>query len=175
MTTQTYCTIADVKDILSDHGVLVAADDNENELVDSSGTESTVYDNAIERAAVKINMALANTKYTLAELASLAWMKWCNAVFAAVALRRRRGNPCPLSLLEDMKEFLETLKQIQTGQLDSIAGVAAAMDCGPAVSNLTTEPWRKAIVRRRDTISTGSRASGTRKTWDETVSDDYII
>ena len=175
MSTTIYCTIADVKDLLSDHGVLVAADDNENDLVDSSGTESTVYDNAIQRAAVKLNIALSNTKYTLAELSTIDWMKWCNAVMAAVTLRRRRGNPCPLSLLEEEKEYLETLKMIQTGQLDNIAGVAAAMDCGPAVSNLTTEPWRKMPVRRRDTISTGKRADGTRKTWDESTSDDYTI
>ena len=164
-----------MKDLLSDHGALLAADDNEDAAVGSSGTESDVYDNCIERAAVKLNMALCNTKYTLAELATNEWMKWCNAVMAAVTLRRRRGNPCPLSLLEEEREFLETLKMIQTGQLDNIGGVAAAMDCTPAVSNLTTEPWRKMPVRRRDTISTGARPHGSRKTWDETVSDDYII
>lgn len=175
MTTQTYCTSDEVKHVLSDHGVLVAEDDNENDIVDGSGTESDVMTNVIERGAVKLNMALANTKYTLAELATIPWMKWANAVFAAVKLRRRRGNPCPQSLLEEESEFLETLKQIQTGQLDTIGGVPAAMDCGPAVTNHTTEPWRGMPVRRRDFISTGSRPDGTRKSWSETVHDDYVI
>ncbi len=175
MTTQTYCTIAEVKDLLSDHGALLAADDDEDAAVDASGTESDVYENCIERAAVKMNMAVANTKYTLAELANNGWMKWCNAVMAAVTLRRRRGNPCPLSLLEEEKELLETLKLIQTGQLDNIGGQASSLDCLPAVTNLTTEPWRRMPVRRRQDISTGSRPDGTRKSWDESPAYDYTI
>lgn len=150
-------------------------DDNENGLVDSSGTESTVYANAIERAAVKINMALVNYKYTEAQLSGNAWMKWCNATMAAVALRRRRGNPAPTSLLEQEKEFLTALDQIKTGQLDAIPGTAPTLDCLPAVTNLTTEPWRKMPVRRRDTISTGARPDGTRLNWSESVGYDYVI
>ncbi len=42
MSLQTYCAIADVKDILSDNGVLYRTDDDESGSVAGSGTESNV-------------------------------------------------------------------------------------------------------------------------------------
>lgn len=167
MTVQTYCVIADVKDILSDNGVLYRTDDNEDGSVAGSGTESTVQSHAIEFAAVKMNMYLQQTAYTLTALANNEWCKWCNAVKAAVILCRRRGNPVPNSLLQEEQEFERMLEMLRKGTIDAIPGTNPSFETTPVVTNFTTEPWRRTPVRRRDGSSTGQKPPATVKRHDE--------
>lgn len=167
MTVQTFCTIADVKDLLSDNGVLYRTDDDESGAVAGSGTESTVQSHAIELAAVKMNMYLQQTAYTLTALANNEWCKWCNAVKAAVALCRRRGNPVPQSLLQEEQEFDRMLEMLRKGQIDAIPGTNPSHESTPVTINFTTEPWRRHPVRRKDGSSTGQRPPATVKRHDE--------
>lgn len=173
MTVQAFCTIADVKDLLSDAGVLYRTDDDEGGTVGGSGTESTVQANAIERAATKMNMALQQTAYDLDDLADNEWCKWCNATLAAWELCKRRGSPVPQSILEDVEYYLDTLNQLKTGQLNAIPGTNPTRETTPTVTNYTTEPYKAMPVRRRSHISTGTNPPGQVESWDEEPRQEY--
>ena len=174
-TSQTYCTVADVKDILSDNGVLVRTDDDESGAVAGSGTESTVQANAVDRAASKMNMYLEQTAYTLVSLANNAWCKWCNATIAAVEFCKRRGNPVPQPLLEDFQWYMDMLMQLARGVFHAIPGTNPAVETSPTVSNLTTEPYKHMPVRRRPFTSTGKPPDGHHLSWPEEPRRDYSI
>lgn len=167
MTVQTYCAIADVRYILSDHGVLASTDDDESGSVNGSGTEALVHTNAIQLAAVKMNMVLQSTCYTLTALANNEWCKWCNAVKAAVALRRRRGNPVPQTLIQEEQEFDRYLEMLRKGIVDAIPGTAPTLESIPTVTNFRVEPWRRMPVRREASTSTGQAPPATVKRHDE--------
>lgn len=175
MTVQTYCTIAHVKDILSDNGVLFRSDDDEDGVLESSGTESTAQSNAIERSATKMNMMLQQTAYTLADLANNEWCKWCNATMAAVALCRRRGNPVPQSLLQEEQEYMRILEYLRAGKIDMIPGTTPSLESTPTVTNFTTEPHRVMPVRRRDANTTGTHPTPPVKHHDEYPTRDWSV
>ena len=167
MTVQTYATAANVQHLLSDLGVTFRIDDYQTGTPGANTTEANAVTNCIEHAATKMNMIFANfTLYSLASLASNEWCKWCNAVKAAVALCKRRGNPVPMSLLEDEQYYEGYLKLLQNGVVAVIPGTVPTIDGRPALTNFTTEPFRPGMpVRRQDHISTGTTPDGTTKNW----------
>jgi phage gp36-like protein len=153
-----YCTQTDVEALLSEDGVDASLDDNQDGQVDADA--DPWMSSMIEKATSDVNLYLLQ-RYTVAALAASAWVKWVTATFAAVGLRKRRGNPAPQSLLDDAERYLENLKAIATGAmaLPGDTGLAAPQfDTGPTVSNMTVDRrYRRRKVRVVESTSTGSQ------------------
>ena len=151
--TTTYGTRAGIESIMSPATLLAHIDD------DQTGTESageTAHvTNAIERAAVRINMAVSR-QYDLADVTSNTWLVWANNVLAAEMLYARRGNPAPQSIMDAAKEIESLLTEIQWGRA-SLPEQVPSYDFGPAVTNFHVEPGRRiAPVRVSREESTGA-------------------
>jgi len=152
MAIQTYCTIANVKSILSDHGAEAFADDNLDGSL-SAGEEQYITDAISRAAALKMNIYLSG-RYDLSDLASNGWCQWANATFAALLVSMRRNNPAPQSLLAETQELTETLKAIQAGRMP-LPDQSESYDQRPTVSNFDVERWRaRWPVRVREDEST---------------------
>lgn len=160
MATTTYCDQDDIEDVLSDYGVLAIVDDDEGG--SNSAAELTRVTAAIERAAGRMNQYL-ETRYTLSDLASNDWCKYCNADLAAYYLTMRRGHAAPQGLEQVAADRINELQQIQLGN-QRVPEVANSFETIPTVSNFQ--------VRRGDCDgpimvdgehSTGSAPVGSRK------------
>lgn len=157
---QTYCTYADLESMLSVAGVLAFIDDSENGT--ASGAETQYATDAIERAAAKMNADLDEV-YILSQLASNVWCKWANATLAIYELSKRRNNPCPASLIDDVKEITERLRDIGMGRA-RVPEQAPSFDSYPAVTNYAVERGRGIMpVRPRVSESTGAAQDESRK------------
>lgn len=131
----TYCTRTDVEAIISTAGLLACIDDNENGQED--GSEGTYITKAIERAAVNINLKVGR-QYKLSDVTANAWLKWANAVIALSYLSKRRNNPLPESLGQDVKETEDLLNEIGWGRA-SLPEQVPSFDHSAAVSNFRVE------------------------------------
>src|SRR3954469_21335327 len=113
MSTQTYCTRADVEAAWTPADLLAAVDD------DASGTisagEEAIVTRAIERAANRMNSAL-ELRYSLDLLSSNTWCRDCNAALAAYLLATRRGDPASDLIQEQYESYLEDIEQIAAGR-----------------------------------------------------------
>jgi len=148
------CTIAEVEDVLSDHGVRLATDDERGE----SMFDSTKTSNAIERAEQKIYQYVA-LRYSTADLVGNTWAKWACAVFAAVQLMRRRGGTVPPGLMDEYQEYLDYLTQVKDGQSE-IPGLSQANEPGLTMSNLVVDQrFRSAKTRVVRSVSAGENSS----------------
>ncbi len=124
------CTIVEIEDVLSEHGVRLATDDqNMNAFADT-----TMVSNAIERATQKIYQ-YASLRYQDALFEGNDWCKWCCAVFAAVQLMRRRGGGVPPGLMDEYNEYIEWLEKVQA-QTAEIPGLQQENEPGVTTSNL---------------------------------------
>lgn len=114
MTTAYATTIADVKNRLSDVGVSLRQDDDQDGSVSGSGTESTAYSSCYTRAAAACDFYL-RTHYTSAQLATHQQAtEWCTTL-AAFFLCSRRGQIVPESLQEQKEEAVEQMKAVHDG------------------------------------------------------------
>jgi hypothetical protein len=157
---QTYCTRVEIESILSAPGLLALIDDDADGV--ESPQESAYIGHAIERAAVEINHA-ADKQYVLTDLAGNAWMKWANATLAVMFLAKRRNNPLPESIAQDVQQIREQLTEIRWGR-DGVPDAAPSFDHSAAVSNLTPQLGHGyAPVRVNVQESTGEQPVGDRK------------
>lgn len=135
---QTYCDYDDIVSIIGAAAVLACIDD------DSDGNESTVESTqvtqSIERAAVEMNSALG-CQYVLSELASNDWCKWCNAYLACYYLMKRRANPLPTSIGEDISFYRQQLEEARWGRFQ-VPEQASSFDHTAAVSNFRPEIYK---------------------------------
>lgn len=130
---QTYCVAADVEFVLSAAGVTACLDDGEEGV--RSAEADDLLDRAIDIAAGKINQHVRH-QYKLSDLtpATNTWLRDTNAYLAAKVLATRRGNPCPESLVEEVKEREATLVEIRWGR-ESIPQQLPSFEHIPTVSN----------------------------------------
>lgn len=157
-----YCEVEHLKSIISAFGVALRTDDLD-------ATSSTNYaEDAIERATVDVNFYLLQN-YEVAAIAASAWVKWCTAAFAVVALCKRRGNSVPASLQAELDRYLEALKAISEGKamLPGDTGpVPPRFDNTPGVSNMRVDSRFRANVRRVPQTSTQTQQSPNRRGFD---------
>lgn len=156
MSTQIYCTRADLEAAWTTADLLAAVDD------DASGTISTDEDaiitRAIERAANRMNAAL-EMRYGLSFLADNAWCRDCNAALAIYLLATRRGTAASDPVQEQYEAFIVDLEQIVAGRL-RVPQAIEALQHSPTVSNFVVQPTQRvATIRRVDDLSTGEMPS----------------
>lgn len=158
--TTTYCTRIHVESIISAAGLLALIDDDADGV--ESAAESLHVTNAIERAAVKLNMNVGR-QYVLSELSANAWMKWANAILAVQFLCKRRGNPLPESVASDVQEINDLANEVGWGRR-SLPEQAPSFDHTATVSNFQPEIGRSyAPIRVDQQESTGQSPVGDRK------------
>jgi len=131
MSTQTYCTKADLEAIWPPADLLASVDDDTSGTL--SATEESYIDRAIERAANFMNSRL-ETRYRLADLAGNAWCRDANAALAAYWLSTRRGDPAPAQLQQQYDAYLATLAEIAAGRM-KVPQAAESFDMTPTVTN----------------------------------------
>jgi len=143
MTTQTYCTKADIEAIWPPANLLASVDD------DTSGTLSATEDGyitrAIERAANAINSRL-EMRYQIADIAGNAWCRDANTAIAAYWLSTRRGAAAPAHLQQQYDAYIAALDEIAAGKL-KIPQAIESFDVTPGVTNFEIrldETYRKA-------------------------------
>lgn len=160
MSITAYCTAANIETLLSQFGVDSRADDD----LDGSADDGIV-DAAIEKASADVNLYLL-ARYSVADVAASAWVKWVTATFAVAGLSKRRGNPCPESISEQCEQYVEELKRIQDGKQPLIGDsgpVAPRYEDLPTVSNLIVDGrYRRSKIRRIPATSTGAPPAGGR-------------
>jgi len=142
----TYCSIADVQDILSAACVTLTTDDGPPD----------AYGNALAKAGNKIDFYLAR-RYDPTYLATSSLVvDWC-AALAAYYLTCRRGNPPPPGIAVLFQGAVEDLKAVQKGQAD-IPGLALIKSHAPGMSKMraTLRPYARAVVE----VSQGTHAAG---------------
>lgn len=130
----TYCTRSDVESVWTPAAVLAAADD------DASGTlsagEANHITEAIERGAGQLN-AVLDQRYDVTQLASNAWCRDANAVFAAYFLAARKSSDDPPPMLAILFAwYRDTLADIGRGVL-KVPQAAETHDNVPSVSNFS--------------------------------------
>lgn len=152
--TTTYCAAADVQFVLSEVGVTLRTDDDEDRESDADQITS-----AIEIAATTMNQHL-DRRYILSQLSGNAWCKWTNAYLAAFVLDSRQNNQPGPRLTEERAERLEFLKEIASGN-EGVPEQTESYDQLPCLSNYTLEQWQAMPVRVREDISTRPPAAGT--------------
>jgi hypothetical protein len=152
------CTITEIEAKLSQFGLESCLDDDKD-----GAADPTLADSVIEKASADVGQFLL-VRYAPAAIAASAWVKWVTATFAARDASRRRGNPCPESLLEECKDYLEQLKAIRDG-LEPLIGdtgpVPPRFNDLPTVSNLIVDGrFRRSKIRRVEATSTGPAPQG---------------
>lgn len=163
-----YATQTQVEQIWSQYGVTVRIDDNaDGDVVDSGETATmTAF---LGKATTDVNIYLLQ-RYTVAVCAASTWVSWVTAVFAAVELARRRGEPVPPALQAEYERLLALLEKIAAGLMDLVGDeglVNPQFDVGATVSNLTVDGrHRRAKIRRIPSTSTTAQQDGTRKQHD---------
>lgn len=155
----TYCTRADIDTLLSPAGVLACIDDDESG--DESPIESLHVTKCIERAATKLN-SLISRQYVLSEVTANAWMKWANAVLASMYLMKRRSNPLPQALADDVKEIEDLANEIAWGR-GKLPEQAPSFDHSAATSSFNPQPGRYHPIGVEIQGSTGLSPVGNRK------------
>jgi hypothetical protein len=156
----TYCVQADVESIIGAAAVLACSDDDQDGAL--SPDEDLIVTAAIERAATEMNSALCS-QYKLSDLSGNDWCKWCNAYLACWYLFKRRANPGPVSIGEDIAFYRDQLSEARWGRFQ-IPEQNPSFEHTPAVSN-----FRPNISSRDNPIevdtntSTGIAPVGGRK------------
>lgn len=132
---QIYCTEDDIISIIGEAAVVACIDD------DQDGTRSVdddaKVDACIERAAVEMNQCIAS-QYKLSDVAANDWCKWCNAYLACYYLYKRRANPGPISIGEDIAYYRQLLGEIRYGR-QQIPEQNPSHEHTPTVSNFNPE------------------------------------
>lgn len=152
-----YCTISDIKSILSSAGVVYAVDDDRS---GGNSTEEINYANdCIERADAHIQM-LVQTYYDVNQLPGNIWVKWCSATLAAVDIMTRRGEQVPSGLVYRWRQYQDALQRISIGQLQIPGAEPRASQGGLLMSNLELDQrYHTARVRIVPHTSAGERSS----------------
>jgi len=143
MSTQTYCTKADIEAIWPPADLTASVDDNANGIL--SATEEGYITRAIERAANAINSRL-EMRYRIADLVGNEWCRDANAAIAAYWLSTRRGAAAPAHLQQQYDAYIAALEDIAKGRL-KIPQAIESFDVTPGVTNFEIhldEPYRKA-------------------------------
>jgi hypothetical protein len=104
--TTAYCTLTDVKNILSTNGVTLRLDDSP-----PTSADGDVLDDASR--LIDEHLLLC---YTEANLALSPWVKHATALIAAVHLCERRNNPPPNALVRRYERYMTRLEQGRLGQ-----------------------------------------------------------
>jgi phage gp36-like protein len=131
MSTQTYCTLADIEAVWNPLSLLESVDDDGNATL--SPAEEALVEQAIERAAGKMHSYLL-LRYDLADLADNFWCRDCNAVLAAYFLATRTGSTAPDGLYFEYSRYLTDLANIRDGLL-VLPEVVSRFEHGPSVMN----------------------------------------
>ena len=131
MSTQNYCTKADIEAIWPPADLLASVDDDASGTL--SATEEGYIDRAIERAANHINARL-DTRYRLADLAGNTWCRDANAALAAYWLSTRRGAAAPAHLQQQYDAYLAALGEIAAGRM-KVPQAAESFDLTPTMTN----------------------------------------
>ena len=156
----TYCTVADIEDILSTDAVELRIDD----------LPPTVYGAAIAKAGNQIDK-YCYARYSPDGLATSDLVKDWAAIIAAFYLCIRRGNP-PLPGIAILYDgAIADLKDIQKG-ITTIPGVSSRKGYAPVMSRMrsTLRPHPRAVVETSQGASTAGAPTGytqhNRDPWD---------
>lgn len=138
-----YCTLNDIKDVLSTEGVDLRLDDS------PPSTYADVIDEASQSVAF-----YTWERYSDSTLAANLWIKHATKVVGALLLCERRGNPVPVGILERFGRYEKQLELIRTAKA-KIPNAALRKSAVPVMSNLraVTRPYPRIVVE--GTQSTG--------------------
>jgi hypothetical protein len=154
----TQCTIEELRHILTEYGVVRTTLED----LGPGDAIQGVLDMAEERAETKILLFIADL-YELAENTTSNWLKWCKAVFWAVALCRRFGVENDALRLE-YEEFLEALIMIRDGSVAVPDGIPRRSVGGVSASNLEFDRrFRTSRVRVVTPLSAGDQKSDVQR------------
>lgn len=152
-----YATQTDVEAVLSQLGVTLRADDDEDGV---SETANITY--ALQEASSQVDFYLLQ-RYTAAVLATSDYVIKATAALAACLLSRRRGNVVPGSIDAACEKYSKQLEQIATGQYQ-LPGAAMRDDPGITVTGLAVDlRYPHVPVRRTPIRSTGDPPPSTVK------------
>src|SRR5262245_11686249 len=150
MSTQIYCTKADIEAIWPAGSLLASVDDDASGTL--SATELSYIDRAIERAANFINARL-EMRYRLSDLAANTWCRDANAAIAAYWLATRRGGAAPAQLQQQYDAYVALLDEIVNGRMKA-PQQAESFEMGPGVVNFEVRlDERRRKARRVDETS----------------------
>jgi hypothetical protein len=162
MTTQTYCTRADLESLWTPSGIIESADDNADSALTMPEEGHITW--AIEAAAAEMN-AYLDLRYTLADLVQNSWCRTVNAVLAVGLLASRQGVTPPADLDKQRIAAMEALRDIAAG-CRVVPQVISRHEMLPTVTNFTTNLAQpRAKIRRVPDTSTGSPPAGGRKSF----------
>lgn len=155
------CTQADVEDILSVEGVLLATDDER-----AGSTVTSNVTNAIARATARFN-AKVYKFYTLTALTGNEFARWCAAYMSISQLFIRRANMLPASIQEEIAGWMEHLDKVEAGTAEIPGATRRFEQTGMSMSNLRYD-MRYAVAKARveHTISTGPTDSRVARRFD---------
>lgn len=157
-----YATESDLESILSEFGVEVRADDDQD-----GDADTGIVDAVLQRGAVRVNKFLLR-RYEPAVIAASKEAIWANAYFSAEELCKRRANGVPQPILDEVERITKDLQTIKDGKehLTTDDGMATPRhDRRPMMSNLAIDGrYGRAKVRRTTTTSTGpNQADGLKR------------
>lgn len=150
-----WSTQADIETLVGLQAVIQASNDS-----DSAGdVNETNLNAAISRADTRIKFAISKKYDTSAIDSGNDWIRWCSATLATAALFRRRGNPIPPGIEDDLKEFERQLQLISEGN-GEIPDYVPRVEPGLAMSNVRIDPrYQTSKIRVQQTISAGQQTS----------------
>lgn len=162
----TYCTQADVEHLLSQAGVVMRLDDD-NDGSASNPFELHAMQDSINDATESCNYFLF-MKYDPANLANSNWVNRRATILAAYDLCGRRGNPVPESLAERAEKALEELEAVAEAYR-LLPGIPLRRTCAPTWDNVRCDPrynW-KVIRVERNTSSPQTTSQPVNQDWME--------
>lgn len=149
-----YCSDNDVEALLSEEGVNLRLDDNQDGAVNAAELLRLTRQ-ACNYATSKVNDFCAG-RYDPADLETSWTVNEWATVIAARWLCSRRGNPVPGSLKERLAEVMDELKQVKSGQY-SLQDLAERTSSAPIWSNTRVDVrYRTRRIRVERPISEGT-------------------
>jgi phage gp36-like protein len=131
-----YADRASVARVLSTDGVDLRLDDDRDGIVRPG--EESMLTAAIQDATAEVNR-YCETHYAAGELVkSRSVWRWCSVLAAAIVCRRR-GNPAPKVLADEVQDVRLELAAVHEGKLP-IEGAMRRVQDGPRWSNATYDP-----------------------------------
>lgn len=142
-----FCSATDLDTYLSATGVLSRADDNKD-----GTSEPLAIAMAINVGTLEVAKYIQR-RYLATQLANSMLVNYFATVFACAFLCRRRGNPLPESLAEELDVIIGQLEDIRDGRLD-IPDVMERTARSPVVVNQRADARFSRPLRRQLNQST---------------------
>lgn len=146
-----FCTESDLKAYLSETGFFSRADDDQDGSISGDALEQAGVDLCINLGTLEVCKYIQR-RYLPAQLANSELIRYFSVVFSCAALCRRRGNPVPESLAEEVDLIISQLEDIRDGKLD-VPDIGERAPRGPLLINSRADARYSRPLRRQDNQS----------------------